>query len=343
MYKRSAIIGGGGWGLTIANLLAEKGLEVLVWEHNPAYVRILTETHNNPELLPNLVLPASVIFTNQLSELISFRPEVIVLATPSQYLRPVMENLLHIDGSEAYFCSETRPQAIVNLAKGIEEQSLYTMSQVLRAVLPSCCHQLITCLSGPSHAEEVAKKIPTAVVIAGEEDDILHSLQELFSTEYFRVYRSQDLIGVEIGAAVKNIIALAAGVVDGLGFGDNTKGALLTRGIVEIQRLGVALGASPETFLGLSGIGDLITTSISQHSRNRYVGNQLAKGKSLAEILDTLKMVAEGVTSTRSVYNLAKSKNVEMPIVEQIFQVLYQDKKPEQAIRELMTRELKSE
>jgi len=201
----------------------------------------------------------------------------------------------------------------------------------------------ICALSGPSHAEEVARKIPTTVVIAGSDEDLLCQLQIVFSNSYFRVYRNSDLVGVEIGGAVKNIISIAAGIIYGLNFGDNTIGALLTRGIVEIQRLGITLSARPETFLGLSGLGDLITTATSPHSRNRYVGMEIGKGKKLFDIISQMEMVAEGVTTTRSVYLLAKKMQVEMPIVEKVYQVLYEDEDPRKAIVELMTRELKAE
>ncbi|MDZ4121490.1 MAG: NAD(P)H-dependent glycerol-3-phosphate dehydrogenase, partial [Candidatus Cloacimonadaceae bacterium] len=201
----------------------------------------------------------------------------------------------------------------------------------------------ICCLSGPSHAEEGARHLPTAVVIAGSSEGLLIELQRLFSNDYFRVYRSLDMIGVEIGGAVKNIIAIAAGMIDGLGFGDNTIGALITRGIAEISRLGITLGARQETFLGLSGIGDLITTATSKHSRNRFVGYELGKGNSLASILSTMKMVAEGVATTRSVQDLSQKLQVEMPITEQIYRVLYEGIDPKAALLQLMTRDLKSE
>jgi glycerol-3-phosphate dehydrogenase (NAD(P)+) len=231
----------------------------------------------------------------------------------------------------------------VNVAKGIEENSLKTIDAILYDELPSVAHDKICVLSGPSHAEEVAQGIPTTVVIAGNDQDLLIWLQSVFSNEYFRVYRSTDVIGVEIGGAVKNIIAIAAGIVSGLGFGDNTIGALLTRGIVEIARLGVKMDAHRETFLGLSGIGDLITTATSQHSRNRYVGYQIGIGKTPTEVLQGMIMVAEGVASTMSVYQLANKMGVELPIVIQVYQILFEAKDPKQAIQDLMLRELKSE
>lgn len=334
---RIGVIGGGGWGLALAKLLSDNGHQLLVWEFNPQFLNILQETHANPYLLPGIDLPAEIAFTDSFPEVIGHNPEVIVLATPCQYIRNTVARIpqqLWLSGQLI---------AIVNVAKGIEENSLLTIDAILHETLPPELQPKICALSGPSHAEEVARKVPTTVVIAGKDDQLLQTLQTIFSNNYFRVYRSLDLIGVEIGGAVKNIIAIAAGIVAGLGFGDNTMGALLTRGIVEISRLGLALQAQPETFLGLSGIGDLITTSISTHSRNRYVGFEIGKGKKLKDILAGMQMVAEGVATTRSVYQLAAQLKVEMPIVQQVYQALYEDKDPRLAITELMTRQLKAE
>ncbi len=344
MQTRIAIIGGGGWGLSIANLLHENGHRVLVWEHDPHFLTQLIDTRSNPTLLPGIMFSPEITFTGDWKDVSGFEASVVVLATPAQFLRSTLSSLNQALGNDALsFWESSNLQAIVNVAKGIEEHTLSTMSQIIKDLLPPSAHSIICCLSGPSHAEEVAKHVPTAVVIAGGEENILLNLQQLFSNPYFRVYRSDDLIGVEIGGAVKNIIAIAAGIIDGLGFGDNTKGALITRGIVEIQRLGLALGAKPETFLGLSGIGDLVTTAISPHSRNRSVGFGIGQGRSLKQIIAEMKMIAEGVASTRSVYYLAQKIGIEMPITDQIFQVLYEDKEPILAITELMTRDLKAE
>lgn len=338
---KAAVIGGGGWGLALAKLLAENSHELLVWEHDPNFLHTLQNTHSNPLLLPNVTLPESISFTGDFAALAAFQPQIIVLATPSQFIRSTLEKIAPAE--QARIWNPSILKAVVNVAKGIEESSLLTASGILRQILPEAIHPLICTLSGPSHAEEVAGQIPTTVVIAGPEDSLLRELQTVFSNNYFRAYRSSDLIGVEMGGAVKNVIAIAAGIVAGLGFGDNTMGALLTRGLVEIQRLGVACGASPETFLGLSGIGDLITTAISPHSRNRHVGFEIGSGRKLREIVAEMKMVAEGVATTKSVFNLAKSKDVEMPITGEVHATLYQDKDPRQAILELMTRELKAE
>ncbi len=338
---RIAIIGGGGWGLALANLLAGNSHSVLVWEHNPAFLKSLQDTHSSPLLLPNVILPESVSFTGDFSEIVSFSPQIIILATPSQFLRATLRSIPANEQTALWNAPDLL--AVVNVSKGIEEHSLKTMSEVLEEELPAGIQDRICALSGPSHAEEVARHIPTTVVVAGSDDQLLKLLQTVFSNSFFRVYRSSDLIGVEIGGAVKNVISIAAGIIAGLGFGDNTIGALLTRGLVEIQRFGLSFGARPETFLGLSGIGDLITTATSQHSRNRHVGFEIGKGRKLKEIIAEMNMVAEGVVTTSSVHQLALKKGIEMPITEQVFQVLYADKDPRQAIIDLMTRELKAE
>lgn len=338
---RVSVIGGGGWGLALAKLLSENQHSVLVWEFNSRYLKTLRETHSNPSLLPSIQLPVDIGFTGSFDDISDFKPEVVILSTPCQFLRSTLKSI----GAAAWDGIWLGPQlmAVVNVAKGIEEPSLLTMSEVLNQILPAPTHKLICVLSGPSHAEEVARRIPTTVVVAGKEDSLLLKIQQAFSNEYFRVYRTTDLIGVEFGGAVKNIIAIAAGMIAGLGFGDNTIGALLTRGLVEIQRLGVACGAREDTFLGLSGIGDLITTATSKHSRNRYVGFEIGSGRKLQDVIAEMEMVAEGAVTTRSVYRLALQKEIEMPIVTQVYKILYEEKDPRQAIIDLMTRELKAE
>lgn len=338
---RIAIIGGGGWGLALAKLLSDNSHQVLVWEYNAKYLNTLIEKHENTDLLPGVQLPESIVFTGSPQEVAALDPNLIILSTPSQFIRTTLGLFLTDEGKSIW----TSPQlsAVINVAKGIEQNTLLTIDAILCELLPPECHAKICALSGPSHAEEVAMGLPTTVVLAGKDVDLLNELQQIFSNSYFRVYRSTDLIGVEIGGAVKNIIAIAAGIVAGLGLGDNTIGALLTRGIVEIKRLGAAMGASPETFMGLSGIGDLITTAISKHSRNRYVGFEIGKGRSLTQIKAEMNMVAEGVATTKSVYELALAAGVEMPIVGQVFEVLYRDKDPREAITDLMTRSLKAE
>jgi glycerol-3-phosphate dehydrogenase (NAD(P)+) len=312
-----------------------------VWEHNSTFLKTLKEQHGNPVLLPGVTLPGGVDFTGDMDEVADLLPELIILATPSQFIRSTLRAIP--TGTASRLWGSSALQAIVNVAKGIEQHSLDTIDRILFAELPPETHIKICALSGPSHAEEVARQIPTTVVIAGGNEALLIKLQSVFSNAYFRVYRSSDLIGVEIGGAVKNIISIAAGIIAGLGFGDNSIGALLTRGIVEIQRFGVAMGAKAETFLGLSGIGDLITTATSTHSRNRFVGFEIGKGRTLKAIVADMKMVAEGVATTASVYDLAQRMHVEMPITTQVYKVLYEDKSPRSAINDLMTRELKAE
>lgn len=338
---RTAVIGGGGWGLALAGLLAGNGQSVLVWEHSAQHLEMLIRTHGNPVLLPDVVLPPSVSFTGSMDDVAGFAPQIVVLATPSQFIRSTLQSISPITASRLWNCPG--PEAVVSVAKGIEQDTLATIDQILYSELPEHVHPNICALSGPSHAEEVARHIPTTVVLAGANEPLLVRLQSAFSNSYFRVYRSSDLLGVEIGGAVKNVISIAAGIIAGLGFGDNTIGALLTRGIVEIQRFGVAMGARAETFLGLSGIGDLITTATSKHSRNRYVGYEIGKGRILKDIVAGMDMVAEGVATTDSVHRLAQRMNVEMPIAEQVYRVLYEDKAPLQAITDLMTRDLKAE
>lgn len=338
---RVAFIGGGAWGLALARLLAVNSHDVLIWEHNPKWLQGLIETRSNPVLLPDVIMPENVSFTGSMAELASFTPDVIVLATPTQFLRSTIRTIDPETASSIWESPQLK--AIVNVAKGMEEGSLKRIDQILMDELPEAAHSKICALSGPSHAEEVSRQIPTTVVVAGSDPDVLLLLQEMFSNDWFRVYRTDDLIGVEIGGSVKNIISIAAGIVAGLDFGDNTMGALLTRGIVEIIRLGTALGAQADTFMGLSGIGDLITTAISPHSRNRFVGYHIGKGKKLSDILATMDKVAEGVATTRSIHEIAKVYQVEMPITNEVYKVLFEDKSPEEAIRDLMTRELKQE
>lgn len=336
-----SVIGGGGWGLALAKLLAENKHDVLVWEYNPGFLSTLHETHSNPALLKGITLPSEITYTDSFADIGAWGSEIVVLATPSQFIRATLRRIPSAEAAKIW--QNPKLKAVVSVAKGIEEQSLKTIDQILFDELPPAIHGKVCALSGPSHAEEVARGIPTTVVIAGSDEDLLKQLQEVFSNQFFRAYRSMDIIGVEIGGAVKNIIAIAAGIVSGLGFGDNTMGALLTRGIVEISRLGQQMNALPETFLGLSGIGDLITTAISPNSRNRHVGLEIGRGRSLADIQATMQMVAEGVATTRSVYQLSQKLGIDMPIVREVYKILYEAKDPHNAMRDLMLRELKAE
>lgn len=331
MFEKIAILGAGSWGMAIARLLANNGLAATLWEFDPQDFEILCAHRGHPDKLPGIVLPESVGITNDPDDAVS-DSGLIVLAIPSQALRSALARLRgRLDHAVG----------LVNLAKGIETTTLSRMSEVITEELGQSIENIVT-LSGPSHAEEVATDMPTAVVAAGG-GQLVARVQELFSNRFFRVYQSDDLIGVELGGSLKNIIAIAAGIADGLGLGDNTRGAIITRGLAEITRLGVALGARAETFAGLSGIGDLVTTCASRHSRNRFVGEKIGQGQKLSEILAAMHMVAEGVETTRSGYELAAAYSVEMPITREIYAVLFEEKSPRTAVDDLMGRELKAE
>ena len=329
-----AVLGAGGWGIAISNLLADKGYGPKLWEFDPVACDKLKSTRQLPSKLPGITINADVSITNDLAVGVS-DADMIICVVPSQTLRATVNRIAGIKLS--------RKPIIVNLAKGIEVGTLKRMSEVIQETMPSNSLSGIATLSGPSHAEEVARNMPTAVVVASESDAVAKSVQELFKTPRFRVYTSTDITGVELAGSLKNIIALAAGMLDGLGLGDNTKGALLTRGLSEIVRMGVKMGADPMTFSGLSGIGDLITTCLSHHSRNRFVGEQIGKGRKLKDILSHMAMVAEGVETTKSGYELSRKYGVEMPITVEVFKVLFEDKPPSEAINDLMTREPKPE
>ncbi|MCK4302523.1 MAG: NAD(P)-dependent glycerol-3-phosphate dehydrogenase [candidate division Zixibacteria bacterium] len=332
MFSRVAVLGAGSWGMATAGLLSNNGATVTLWEFDRAEYEKLTRLRAIPEKLQKFRLPEPVAITNSLDEALS-DTELVVLVVPSQCLRSVLQQAKGKLGSAV---------GLVNLAKGIETTSLRCMSEVIADELGTSATQVAT-LSGPSHAEEVVQDMPTTVVVAGTDEGFVTRLQKTFSGSSFRVYSSHDLVGVELGGSLKNIIAIAVGIVDGLGLGDNTRGALITRGLAEMVRLGVALGAKAETFAGLSGIGDLVTTCTSQHSRNRHVGEMIGRGQQLEEILRAMAMVAEGVETTRSGYRLAELHRVEMPITTQIYQVLFENKSPSVALEELMGRELKAE
>ena len=259
---------------------------------------------------------------------------MIVLAVPSQFLRGVIKEVN---------ATNLKNAILVNVAKGIENNSLMTMSQMLKQQIPSIDLKLVGVISGPSHAEEVSRRIPTAVVAASSNVETTKSIQATFITSYFRVYGSTDVLGVELGGAFKNVIAIGAGIIDGARFGDNTKAAIMTRGIAEISRLGIAMGAQPETFAGLSGMGDLIVTCMSRHSRNRYVGEQIGSGKTLKEVLKSMKMIAEGVETSRSASMLAKKYKIETPITNEVYKILFEEKDPVKATTDLMTRDMKME
>jgi len=327
-----AVLGAGGWGIAIANLLAEKGYKVNLWEFDKAASENLKTTRILPHKLPGIKVADSILVTNDLEDSIH-SAGFICFIVPSQTLRSSAQRIADIK-------LPNKP-ILVNFAKGIENNSLKRMSEVMAEVIPGSGG--IATLSGPSHAEEVARNVPTAVVAASKDMEIAKAVQNLLLTPRFRVYTSTDILGVELAGSLKNIIALAAGMLDGLGLGDNTRGALLTRGLAEMVRMGKRLGADPLTFSGLSGIGDLVTTCLSRHSRNRFVGEQVGKGRKLQDVLTHMSMVAEGVQSTQSGYDMAVKYDVEMPITRQVYEVLFGDKSPADAISDLMSREAKPE
>jgi glycerol-3-phosphate dehydrogenase (NAD(P)+) len=333
MIKKVAVIGAGGWGIALAKLLAEKEAEVTLWCHGADTYRQLVEARQSANYLPGVLLPSSVALTRSIDEATagSF---MMVCAVPSHALRDVMEQVTAILTSEPIVLCGT---------KGLEEESLKTTGEVLAEIdgaMPISRHAF---LSGPTFALEVARGLPAAVTVAAYTDSVASDVQETLSTNNFRVYTSQDVIGVQMGGVIKNVIAIAAGISDGLGLGQNARAALVTRGLAEMTRLAVRMGADPMTLAGLPGLGDLVLTCAGDLSRNRKVGLQIAEGRSLADISAGTRMVAEGIRNTRSVCALAARLGVEMPIAEQMHQVLYGGKKPLLAVRELMQRALKPE
>ena len=328
-----SVLGAGGWGTTLAILLHYNGHNVTLWEYKKSYARQLIKKRINTYYLPGIKVPKEIIITHSIEEA-SDDKNIIVLAVPSQFLRSVVNKIDF---------RQIKNTILVSVAKGIENKHLMTMSQMLKDIFPQINKNQIGVISGPSHAEEVSLRIPTAVVSASADIETAKAIQAAFMTSYFRVYASTDILGVELGGALKNIIAIGAGIIDGAGFGDNTKAAIMTRGVAEISRLGLAMGARPETFAGLSGMGDLIVTCMSRHSRNRYVGEQIGKGKKLKEILKSMEQVAEGVETTRSAKQLASKKGIETPITNEVYKILFEDKDPVKATTDLMTRDMKTE
>lgn len=326
------VLGAGSWGTTLALVLNQNNHLVTCWSFDKNDVESIKKSKENKKFLPGIKIPDTINITNDLQASID-SAEVIIVAIPSHAVRSVVQSLDLSAKSDLIW---------VNVAKGIENQSLLRVSQVIEQA-GKISPNNIGVLFGPSHAEEVSRGIPTAIVSASVNQETATLVQHLFMTPYLRVYANLDIIGVELGGALKNIIAVAAGICDGAGFGDNTKAALITRGLVEINRLGVKMGAKPDTFAGLSGMGDLIVTCMSQHSRNRYVGEQIGKGRSLQEVLDEMVMVAEGVKTTASTYELSKREIIDMPITEQVYRTLFEGKPPVEAMRELMTRASKIE
>ncbi|HOI95639.1 MAG TPA: NAD(P)H-dependent glycerol-3-phosphate dehydrogenase [Syntrophobacter fumaroxidans] len=327
------VVGAGSWGTTLAQVIADKGFEVDLWVFEPELCRTIRETRQNDLYLPDVVLHGRINAHNDLDRVVKDH-DLLIMVVPSHVYRNVATAMIPF----------LKPDAVVvNATKGIENDTLLTMSGIWREVLPSGLQVQVLCLSGPSFAREVARKVPTAVTLAGDDLQTAKAVQHVISTGYFRIYTSLDKIGVEIAGASKNVIALAAGVSDGMSFGYNSRAALITRGLAEITRLGVKMGSNPLTFLGLAGIGDLLLTCTGDLSRNRTVGIQLGQGRRIKDILAEMRMVAEGVKTAKSIHFLARRIGVEMPICEQVYRVLYEDKDPRVVVRELMERDLKHE
>lgn len=330
---RVSVLGAGGWGIAVANLLAGVDHHITLWKHDPTSVRNLILTRRDNSKLRGVEIHHNIHITHDIDEVMNDR-DAVIIAIPAQHVRHICERIL----------ATGRPvPLLISLAKGIEVISLKRMSQVIAEVFGDDILDRLVVVSGPSHAEEVARTIPTSVVAAGKNHANRTEVQHLLSTSSFRVYTSEDITGVELGGALKNVIALAAGITYGLRLGDNTTGALLTRGLAEMTRLGLKMGADAETFAGLSGLGDLVTTCISSYSRNRTVGERIGLGERLPEILSSMTQVAEGVPTTRAAVRLADRFQVDMPITRQVYAVLFDSKSPAQAVSELMNRELKSE
>jgi len=328
--KKISIIGDGGWGTTLAILLSGKGHNVTLWGAFAEYVETINAKGSSAKFLPGIKIPREVNITSSLNEAIDDK-EIIVLAVPSQYTRGILTRLTPYKLSGKIFVSVT---------KGIENKTLKRMSEIAHELLGNI---EICVLSGPTIAHEVALGNPATLVASSGNLALAKEIQDVFITDRFRVYTNSDIIGVELGGALKNIIAIAAGICDSLGFGTNAKAALLTRGLVEMARLGVAMGAKKDTFYGLSGLGDLTTTCISKYSRNHHFGEEIGKGKSLKDALKETEMVVEGVATTESAYELAKKHKVEMPIINEIYKVLYENKDPKKGVHDLMTRSPREE
>lgn len=324
-----SVLGGGSWGIALAVLLHKNGHQVTVWSALEQEIEMLRNNHEH-KMLPGVKLPENMIFTTDDKEAIEGK-ELLVMAVASAYTRQTANRISNLVADR---------QKIVNVSKGIEESTLMTLSEIIEQEIPQAD---VAVLSGPSHAEEVGRGIPTTIVVGAKSKKTAEFIQSLFMNEVFRVYISPDILGIELGGSLKNVVALAAGIADGLGYGDNTKAALITRGITEIARLGTAMGGQFETFCGLTGIGDLIVTCASMHSRNRRAGILIGQGKSYKEAMDEVQMVVEGVYSAKAAMGLAKKYNIQLPIIEQVNAVLFEDKNPAVAVKDLMLRDKKHE
>lgn len=329
MSAKVSILGSGSWGIALAVLLRNNGHQVTVWSSRKSKAAMLQEAQEQ-KALPGVALDRNIVFTDDDKEAVEGK-DLLVMTVASAYIRQTAHRLSALVAPG---------QKILNVAKGIEEHTLMTMSQIIRQEIPQAD---VTVMSGPSHAEEVGRGLPTTIVVGAESGATAEYVRNLFMNQVFRVYVSPDILGMELGGALKNVVALAAGIADGLGYGDNTKAALITRGITEIARLGTAMGGKFETFCGLTGIGDLIVTCASMHSRNRRAGILIGQGKSCEEAMKEVRMVVEGVYSAKAAMELAKKYKVQLPIIEQVYAVLFQGKNADQAVKELMLRDKKLE
>lgn len=327
------VVGAGSWGTALANLLADKGYAVSLWVFETEVEQQILNERENKVFLPGIKLSDRLMPSVDLARVVSAK-DLLLVVVPSHVMR-------EISGRFSHHIKENT--MVVSASKGIENITHLTMSQVLKEMIPHLSENRFAVLSGPSFAKEVAEKVPTLISVASQDPDAASFIQRVFATAYFRVYTNNDMIGVELGGAIKNVIAIASGIIDGLGLGLNTRAALITRGLTEIRRLGTQMGARPDTFAGLSGIGDLLLTCTGSLSRNYTVGKKIGAGKKANEILSEMRMVAEGVKTAKSVYNLSRKLNVEMPICHEIYRILYEDDSPIAAVRRLMTRDLKNE
>jgi glycerol-3-phosphate dehydrogenase (NAD(P)+) len=329
MQKKVVVLGAGSWGTALAMVLADNNHEVRLWSHNPSQVTEINSQHKNNKYLPGVDLPVGITAYSSLRESLH-EIKIVVLAVPTKAIREVVGQIRELKPNE--------PLIIVHVSKGIEPDTLLRITEMVKEELPDAYLDEVVVLSGPSHAEEVSLRQPTTVTVSSENMKVAEEIQDLFINQSFRVYTNPDVVGVEIGGALKNIIALAAGITDGLGYGDNAKAALITRGLAEIARLGTKMGANPLTFSGLTGIGDLIVTCTSVHSRNWRAGNLLGKGQSLEQVLDNMGMVVEGVRTTKAAHQLAVKYDVKMPIADALYDVLFNGVNPKDAVDRLMAR-----
>jgi glycerol-3-phosphate dehydrogenase (NAD(P)+) len=328
--ETTAILGAGGWGTALASLWGKSGREILLWGNNPGRIERLRETRENSDYLPGFKLPDSVRVTSEMRDCAACA--LVAFVVPSTAFRTIAKRFSEV--------SENKSSVLLSCTKGIEHGTGMRMSEILAELLPE---RVIAVLSGPNLAVEVARELPTATVIGCKESDYAGELQNYLGSSRFRIYTSDELVGIELGGALKNVFALPAGVSDGFRLGDNSKAALVTRSLAELLRLGTAMGGNPRTFYGLSGAGDLIATCFSKHSRNRTVGERLGRGESLGQITSSMQMVAEGIPTTKSAYECARKLNIETPIIDQIYAVLYEGKSPVQGLKELLQRDQKAE